>query len=163
VLRTVWDIPSDQVLKGASRKRENDGGTSHSESSESASGKLATRRLQARLLSHTCTVRDKQHCAQAYQSRSVQVLARSRLGISSLVDTDKPGALSARNNLPLFAGHASPPASNRACTRHPGCRENQNSLVIERGDVAPAVCLATISCQHIICAEKLSYQCLRPR
>jgi hypothetical protein len=39
-----------------------------------------------------------------------------------VIDADEPRALSARNNLPRFAGHNSPPVRSWAHNRHTGHR-----------------------------------------
>jgi len=45
----------------------------------------------------------------------------------------EPSGLSARNNLPEFAGHNSPPARNGAHNRHTGRRGDQDLSGFEKG------------------------------
>jgi hypothetical protein len=52
----------------------------------------------------------------------VQVLARPGLGIAPLIDADEQRTLSARNNLPKFAGHNLTPVRSWAHNRRTGYR-----------------------------------------
>ena len=71
-------------------------------------GRRARRAIQIPLLE--LEIEEALRLAKRAVDGLVQVFARPGFGVAPLIDADKPGALSARNNLPEFAGHGSPPA-----------------------------------------------------
>ena len=78
-------------------------------------GRRAWRSAQVPLLESQ--VQESPRLAKRSVDGLIQLFARPGFVIAPLIDADKPRVLSARNSLPEFAGHGSPPARNGARSR----------------------------------------------
>jgi hypothetical protein len=71
---------------------------------------MATAGRSAQITLLEFQIQETLHLAKWTVDGLVQVFARPGFVVAPLIDADEPRALSARNNLPEFAGHDSPPA-----------------------------------------------------
>jgi hypothetical protein len=67
------------------------------------------------------------------------------LRIAPKVDADDPVARTARNNLPKFAGHSSPPARNWAHKRHTGLPRDQVLWEFQWGVIDRGISTSTLN------------------